>query len=266
MPSLHRAFAILTAIIVPLPASALSIGLFNTPVTEDFDSLATSGTSGILPAGWSLAETGSLANPTYAAGYGNSAIGNTYSFGVTGDTDRALGTLRSGAVIPSLGVVVWNQTGGTITDLRVAYTGEQWRLGATGRNDRLDFAYSLDATSLNTGAWTGLDELDFVAPITTGAVGALNGNAPANQIGLSHQLSGLSLVPGASLWLRWTDFDAAGSDDGLGIDDFSIMAVRENPVPVTDSLPPATGILTLGGFVLLASRFRPFSSARLVIQ
>ena len=51
-----------------------------------------------------------------------------------------------------------------MTSLAIAYTGEQWRLGATGRTDRIDFQYSLDATSLATGTWADVDNLNFSGP------------------------------------------------------------------------------------------------------
>ena len=53
-------------------------------------------------------------------------------------------------------IIICGGSGGTITSLDIAYTGEQWRNGntAAARDDRLDFQYSTDATSLTTGAWT----------------------------------------------------------------------------------------------------------------
>ncbi|MBI3367037.1 MAG: endonuclease/exonuclease/phosphatase family protein, partial [Burkholderiales bacterium] len=123
----------------------------------------------------------------------------------------------------------------TLTDLLLSYTGEQWRLGSLGRVDRLDFQVSLDATSLTTGTWVNVDALDFTAPITAGTVGALNGNAAANRTSLSNAFSGLSIANGATFWIRWADFNATGSDDGLGIDDFS-LTVPSPPPPAGPSV------------------------------
>jgi hypothetical protein len=46
-------------------------------------------------------------------------------------------------------------------------------LGVASRTeaDRLDFQYSLNATSLTTGTWLNDDNLDFIAPLTSGTVG-----------------------------------------------------------------------------------------------
>lgn len=221
------------------PVAATTINQFNVPVIQGFDSLAISGTTNsALPVGWSFAESGTGANTTYAAGTGSSSTGNTYSFGATASTERAFGTLRTTSLLSALGTSVTNDTGASITSLAIAYTGEQWRLGATGRVDRLGFAYSLDATSLTTGSWLDLAALDFVAPITTGATGALDGNAAANQLEISYTITGLNVAPGSTVWLRWSDFVATESNDGLAIDQVSISALRDvTPQPPTATVP-----------------------------
>jgi len=190
--------------------------------TQNFDTLANSGTSSTVPMGWDFVESGTNANTTYAAGTGSSSTGDTYSFGSSGSTERAFGGLQSGSLIPTIGASFTNATGETITALRIEYTGEQWRLGATGRADRLDFQLSTNATSLTTGTWTDYDALDFIAPVTSGTVGARDGNAAANRTTISYIISGLSIANGATFWIRWSDFNAAGADDGLAIDDFAL--------------------------------------------
>lgn len=245
-------------------AAPITLTSLDVAVTENFNSLlAASGSAVSLPAGsaWTFLETGSSANTTYATGTGTGTGGNTYSFGASSSTERAFGTVRTGTVIPTLGVSFINQTGTTITKLEIGYTGEQWRLGTSGREDRLDFAYSLDATSLATGTWFDVNELDFLSP-TTALAGALNGNAAANQDALVHTLTSLSLGVGTTFWLRWSDFEASGADDGLAIDDFSLKAISLPP-PVTtpaenvpDDLPVGALALTLAAMGQLASRRR----------
>src|SRR6478735_1211743 len=155
-----------------------NITSLDTPLNETFDSLASTGTTGTaLPAGWAIAESGTAANTSYGVGTGSANTGNTYSFGGTGSSDRALGSLLSGSLSPSFGAGFTNTTGQAITSLDIAYTGEQWRLGNTGRADRLDFQISFDATSLTTGTWIDINALDFSSPVTTGTIGALDGNA-----------------------------------------------------------------------------------------
>lgn len=192
--------------------------------TENFNSLVSTGTSSSVPSGWIFLESSTNANLIYSAGTGSNNDGDTYSFGSTGNSDRAFGSIRTGTLIPILGANFTNNTGNTITQIPISYTGEQWRLGANYREaaDRLDFQYSLNATSLNNGDWTDVDNLDFTSPITNSSLGALDGNASANRTSISYVLTGLSISNNSSFWIRWLDFDVSGSDDGLAIDDFSI--------------------------------------------
>ncbi|QOJ27398.1 MAG: lamin tail domain-containing protein [Ignavibacteriales bacterium] len=210
--------------------------------TQNFNTLASSGTSSTLPTGWYLSESGSSANTTYTAGTGTGTGGDTYSFGAADNSDRAFGGLLSSSVIPTVGLAYVNNTGGTITNLPISYIGEQWRLGATSRVDQLDFAYSTNATSLTTGTWTEFNALDFVAPVTSGALGALDGNITANRVAIGAEITGLNLANGSVLWIRWTDFNASGSDDGLAVDDFQIVV---QPATQATSVN-FTGVTTTG--------------------
>src|ERR1051325_9644669 len=223
-------------------STPISISSFNTAVTQNFDTLASTGTSSTTPAGWGFAESGTNANTTYTAGTGSSATGDTYSFGATGSTERAFGGLQSGSLVPTVGAVFINNTGSAIDSLTISYTGEQWRLGATGRVDRLDFQYSTNATSLSSGSYIDVNTLDFTAPVTAGTLGALDGNASANRTIITNTISGLSIPNGATFWIRWASFDASGSDDGLAIDDFSITATGGgDAAPSVSTTTPATG-------------------------
>ncbi len=205
----------------------ISITTPGSALTQDFNSLALTGTSSTIPLGWAFLETGSNANTTYSAGTGSGNSGDTYSFGATSSSDRAFGGLLSGSLVPTLGASYTNNIGSSIAQLVIAYTGEQWRLGATGRVDRLDFQYSTNATSLITGTWTDVDNLDFTAPVTSGTTGALDGNATSNHTSISYTITGLTINPGSSFWIRFNDLNATGSDDGMAIDDWSLTAIIE---------------------------------------
>ena len=169
--------------------------------TQDFNTLAASGTSSSVPLGWDFAETGTNANTTYTAGSGSGNTGDTYSFGVPAVAERAYGGLLSGNLIPTIGASFTNDIGSAIVSANISYTGEQWRVGTLAREDRLDFQYSIDATSLTTGTWTNVDSLDFVAPTTTGVIGQLDGNAAPNRTGKVGVISGLAVAPGATIWI-----------------------------------------------------------------
>ena len=208
-------------------AGTISLTTFGSTYTQDFNALANSGTANTaVPTGWDFSESGTNANTTYRAGTGSDNTGDTYSFGATSNTERAFGGLRSGSLVPLIGAQFTNNTGGSITSLDFAYTGEQWRLGqnTSGRSaDRLDFQLSTNATSITTGTWTDYDSLDFASPVVAGTVGALNGNVPPNRTAISFSITGLSIANGTSFWIRWADSDLIpGADDGLSVDDFSI--------------------------------------------
>lgn len=245
----------LLAVAATGPAAALNLTLPGVPAVEDFNTLGTAAGS-TLPAGWEFGESGSGANTAYGAGNGSSSTGNTYSFGATGVAERALGAVRTSSLSSVFGTVITNATAVTLTELAIEYFGEQWRLGATGRVDRLDFAYSLDATSIATGNWLEFDALDFTGPVTSGTTGALDGNLPENRTLISQSLTGLSLAPGASLWIRWSDFDASGSDDGLAIDDFSVRGVAGVVSTVPDSLPNGVIAALVAALILGVGRGR----------
>ncbi|NLN10702.1 MAG: DUF11 domain-containing protein [Acidobacteria bacterium] len=223
-------------------AQCVSLTTGGVPYGQDFDSLASAGDSSVTPAGWFFLETGANANGTYSAGNGSGNTGNTYSFGATGSTERAFGGLLSGNLTPTIGACFSNGTGAPIAALAIAYTGEQWRLGTAGRADRLDFQYSLDATSLATGSWVDVDALDFSSPSTTGSAGARDGNAAAYRTAISQTITGLAILPGASVWIRWNDFNATGADDGLAVDDFSLTpTLAGDAAPYVASTTPADG-------------------------
>lgn len=191
---------------------------------QDFNTLGITGTSSVLPSSWHILESGTSANDEYLAGTGSATTGDTYSFGLADDTERALGSIRTASLISSYGANFINNSGDVIGILSIVYTGEQWRAGVTNRNDadRLDFQYSLDATSLADGNWNDVDQLDFHSPNINTNVGALNGNLPENQSVVAYTITGLSIPNGSEFWIRWTDSDIASSDDGLAIDDFQL--------------------------------------------
>jgi len=208
-------------------AQCVSLTTLGSASTQNFDTLsntAGSTTNNLTITGWFLLETGTAArvNQQYAVDTGASNTGDVNSYGAAGDTDRALGSLRSGTLVPSYGACFTNNTGSTLTSLDVGYTGEEWRLGTVARTDQLTFEYSLNATSLSTGSWTGVAALNFVTPDTATA-GAKNGNAAADRTVIAPvNVPALSIANGATFWIRWTDVDGSGADDGLAIDDFTL--------------------------------------------
>jgi len=104
-------------------------------------------------------------------------------------------------------------------------------LGTASRTDQLDFSLSLDASSLSTGTWPDINNLDFVTP-NTATAGAKDGNAAGNRTAISFTITGLSIANGATFWIRWSDADATSADDGLAVDDFS-LSTNASILPVS---------------------------------
>ena len=238
-------------------AQTVSLTAIGTAYTQNFDTLASIGTSSVVPAGWAFVETGTAANTTYTAGTGSSATGDTYSFGALGSSERAFGALRSGALSPLRGAGFTNNTGVAIQALQITYAGEQWRLGFSPRPapDRLDFQYSTTATSISTGTYTDVNDLDFSSPITSGAVGALNGNLAANRTIISFTITGLNIANGSTFFIRWVDFDIPQADDGMAVDDFSLTPLQSNDPTGVGAANPSS--LPAGSSTLLTVAVTP---------
>ncbi|MEA2417146.1 MAG: hypothetical protein QOI58_3803 [Thermoanaerobaculia bacterium] len=230
-------------------AQCVSLTTLGSAYTQNFDALsnvAGSTTNNLTIPGWFLTESGGGArdNEQYAVDTGGSTTGDMYSYGAAASTERALGQLRSGTLIPLYGACFTNNTGAALTSLAVAYNGEEWRLGTAGRTDQMNFEYSTNATDLVTGTWTNAAALNFVTP-DTATTGAKNGNAAADRTAVSSTVSSLNIPNGATFWIRWNDTDATGADDGLAIDDFSLTPNGAAPNSAPTITPPANPAATV---------------------
>ncbi len=160
--SLAFKFEVIEAYKSILPAS-----FTGTTYSQNFNSLANSGTS----ISWNNDSTISgwyATTASYNTGNGSSNTGALYSFGSTSSTDRGLGSVASGTTgTIYYGLHLQNNTDSAISQLRVSYTGEQWRNGANTSPQKLNFSYQTGTalTSLTTGTWTPVTSLDFTGPI-----------------------------------------------------------------------------------------------------
>ncbi len=208
---------------------------------QDFNTLASTGSATTNPLslqGWHLNESGGGGrdNEGYAVDNGGSGTGDTYSYGITGSSDRALGSIASGTLQSSYGAYFTNNTGTAITRLRIAYVGEKWRLGTATSSDKHEFQISTNATNVANGTWTDVNELDLAAP-NVGTAGSKDGNDPANRSLIDYSISGLNIPNGSSFFIRWNDIDNGGADDGLAVDSLTVEAN-----PVDNTAPVATGL------------------------
>lgn len=272
----HRIYLLLAAALFTSTASiqgdgvsgAGDVAILNTsPIVQTFDALVNNGVGSFdsLPAGWYLKETGggAAADGKYVVGTGSSNGGNAYSFGAALNGERALGSVGSGSVTTAVyGAKFTNLGSGPITALAISFDGEMWRRGsATTVGDRLTFSYSTTASDVTTaGAFTLVPAFDFASPgnACLGAAGATNGNAAACRGAISGSLTGLSVNPGTSIWIRWSDSDTAGSDDGLAIDNVSVTATfSSDPTPPHTSGSVAPNPASPGQQVLLSGTIYP---------
>jgi len=243
---------------------AISAGNYH----QSFDTLAAGGTGhtwtdNLTLPGWYASKTGGGSTvASYNAGTGSANTGALYSFGVAGTsnlTDRALGSVASGTPGDlAYGVRFLNDTAVSQTNIAISYTGEQWRNGGSGSSNTLLFSYRLgdgaitNADAANTVAWTALPALDFVTPIVTPTASALDGNASANRYRFtSVQLTGVVLLPGQELFLRWRDVNDTGADHGLGVDDLTVVFNNASNPPVAPFIlaQPVSRTATVGATV-----------------
>lgn len=213
---------------------------------QNFDALLNTGSgtwtdNSTIP-NWYSQRTGT--GTTYSVSTGSSNAGGLYSFGsATGATERALGTIGSNnAAVGGFahGVQLKNTSGGTVSDVQVSYTLEQWRNSGTNvvnqlycyykkSNNRIDSlnppdTFRIPPVDINAvNGWTQIPGLTLIAPISTGAAGALDGNAAANRVSVSgFSIPGLTLANNEFLMIKWDDSNHVTSDHGLGIDDVTI--------------------------------------------
>jgi hypothetical protein len=243
--------------------AAISISDPSVVITQDFDALATSGTSNVwsndvtLP-GWSLFTAAGAPNASYRADNGTSNAGAFYSFGGTGSTERALGGVGSGGtyfgsplagnIAGYIAFAVTNSSGVAFTAFDLAFDGEQWRNGGNTSAQPMVFEYGFGSAFGTVTTWTSAGTgFDWSSPVFNSTAAIVDGNAAGRVASLGGSAA-VSWQPGETMWLRWTERNDLGNDHGLAIDNFSLSVT---PVP-----EPGTAALVLGGLGLLAAAAR----------
>lgn len=179
---------------------------------------------------------GSVSSFFYGTGNPGTNDHGAYSLQSEIAGDNALGSYAGGSY-PQLawGLVLQNNTGSTIGEVEITFTGEQYRRAETSA-DRLTFSFKTSATEiLDTepsaelpAGWQSEPNLDFEAPLAP--VGPPFFAPPYPSETLTETLL-VNLPAGHYLGLRWHDTDVAGNDAALAIDDltlsFTIASVPE---------------------------------------
>lgn len=246
MAPTHHKLTRLAAALLALPLTGQAAVNFSSSYSQNFDTLAASGTNNAwtndttLP-GWSLFKQPApgTAITAYNADNGGSNAGTFYSYGSTGASDRALGGLGSGGAYfgsPAAGAVAgWiafsatNTSGATIDTLNLAYDGEQWRNGGNATAQTMVLEYGFGATFSAVSTWTAAGSaFNFTSPVATASAAAVDGNN-AGRSARTGSLTGLNWTNGTTLWLRWIENNDAGNDHGLALDNFSLSTTGAAP-------------------------------------
>ncbi|QDS96972.1 hypothetical protein [Adhaeretor mobilis] len=211
----------------------------NTTESENFwdNDRSTQSTSGTTPSGspgwyWQDGVTSSF---FYGTGIASSPGAYSFQSGVPGDL--ALGSytdLDGSDTIEQVawGIVLHNNTGSTISEVEVTYTGEQYRRAGAGL-DSLTFSFQTssaeitDLEPLNSAptGWQSDPSLTFDAPLDPGSPPFYDPPLPTDTLTTSETLTStlsVNLPAGHFLGLRWHDANITGSDAGLAIDDLTL--------------------------------------------
>lgn len=215
--------------------SQIQITSSNFNYSQNFNTLANTGTNlpwtnnSTIP-GWFSTES------TYNPDDGSIGVphkDSLLSLGSAGSTDRALGDAITGRGSPiSYGIEFVNNSGHTITQITISYYGEQWYSGGTTPNT-LTFSYLINGTSITSGTWKTVSQLNFNSPNNSGSFTNIDGNNSLNRTSISYALP-ITLNQGDNVWLKWTDTDEPGTDDILSIDDFNFTITGALPVELTE--------------------------------
>jgi hypothetical protein len=165
----------------------------------------------------------------FGATAGDQTTGGQISFGLTNDSNRALGLLATSSTGgTAFGVKFINGTHFTLGQINLQFTGEIWR--QSDKPKTLQFFYYIDptgTTAFPTSATAFMPCLDVNFPTVDADSGgiAVDGTSPLNQTNLSVLNQTITnWPPGAALWLVWQMTDSTGKAQGLGIDDLSFSA------------------------------------------
>jgi hypothetical protein len=236
--------------------------IFNVDGTGTAAITSGTGTQGAIPTltSWQASRIAGTATGTFAlfadwGGSGASTTARLYSYGLpAGNTERALGSLASGGSTIGFGTWFVNSSSDTFGSVTFSFDREVWRTQNTAIDESLEFSYGFASSGIGTGNFitnglmTAFSALNATSQSSFASLnGGLGGfNDPStNTVSVSATISGLTWAPGDSLFIRWNDFNDAGNDAGVAIDNLSMTTTIVVP-------EPSSALLASLGFAALA--------------
>ena len=208
-------------------------GLPNTGVASAFPitgagpfNLSSSPISATNLTGWQFYKTGgSNSNAAFSTGTGSNNNGYVYSFGNTGSSNRALGSIPTSGATYAIGFLLTNNTGATLNAFTVSFTAEQWRNGGSNVSNTWAFKYKIGSSlsNINQASLNTNSTLNFSSLFSSATITVLDGTQSSNQSQKSYTITGITWNSGDQLLLRWDDA-AHSNSDAMAIDNFSFAA------------------------------------------
>lgn len=260
MSLLRIAAAVAATAIASGAQASIVIGAGGQVYTQNFDTLATTGSSVTWAndstlAGWSLFRQPApgTAITSYAVNDGSSNTGSFYSYGTGTSSDRALGGLGSGgsyfgspgnpAVAGWIAASFTNTAASALNGFAVQFDGEQWRNGGNATAQSMVLEYGFGSSFGSVATWSAAGSaFNWTSVVNTTTAAAVNGNSAGRVANVGGSIT-TPWASGATLWLRWIENNDSGNDHGLAIDNFKLTAGSEvAAVPV----PPSAALMAAG--------------------
>jgi hypothetical protein len=222
---------------------------------ENFDGMTSSGI--VTPQGWWVGTAAAGTAQFVSVGDGSAGPSGSvhgWNYGLTGDGDRALGTAPTGGDRNTV-ARIRNVGSSNITSFNLFFDAEQWRTHNT--NTHIEYltnyvSFDLGATWIPTTFLFQSPPDVALAPAST----ALDGNqAIYRTAGLGGSIVPPSPVPpGTVIYIRWNNFNDAGTDGAIAIDNVSFEATGFSPaVLFVNITSPTTAQNVSGGCTGLAN-------------
>ena len=217
--------------------------------TENFNGMTATGI--VTPQGWWVGAAAAGTAQFVMVGDGSAAPSATvhgWNYGVTADPNRSLGTAATGGD-RNMVARIRNTGSSNIDSFNLLFDAELWRTHQTNTH----IEYLTNYVSFDLGTTWIATTFDFQSPpdiANSPAATALDGHQATNRVaGLGGSVVPPSPVPpGGVIYIRWNNFNDAGGDGALAIDNVSFQATTFSPpVHFVTVTSPANGATLSGG-------------------